>query len=112
MDNPVVLEGASMPRLRSLIVSAFVAGCLSASSALATVSLYTIKIDPSTPRTTYILETYSQPGTGWVGTSPSFTESPFSTQASMQLKVPEPTGVGLAGLIGLLAGARRRRQSA
>jgi hypothetical protein len=73
------------------------------------VSLYTILVDPTTANGSYTLETYSQPGTGWVGTSPSFTESPFNTHASMQVIVtPEPAAIGVLGLaaVGLV---RRRR---
>jgi hypothetical protein len=74
------------------------------------VSNYTIRVLPGTPNGSYVVETLSLDGTGWIGTDMT-TDHPFTNQASLNIiVVPEPAMMGLAGLVGVL-GLRRARGS-
>ncbi len=72
------------------------------------VSNYTIRVLPGTPNGSYVIETTSLDGTGWIGTD--FMDHPFTNQASLNIiVVPEPACLGLAGMLGLLSLGRRKR---
>lgn len=77
------------------------------------VASYTLKVinTPSnpTPNDTYVIETRGpSPTSGWYG--PDFQDQPFVSNASIQVNVvPEPVGLGLAGLMGLGIMTRRRK---
>ena len=76
------------------------------------VASYSIAVAASTPQGTYTLTTFSLPGFGYAGPGPNFDDFSFAQHATYQIVVvPEPAGLGLAGLaaVGLLA---RRRATA
>jgi hypothetical protein len=58
----------------------------------------TLNVSPSAPDGVYTIETFSMPGTGWIGAGPSFPEAPFNSHATFTLEVPEPTSLGLLAL--------------
>jgi len=78
------------------------------------VAFYQILVKATTPNGQYVIETISDPGTGWVGgpsdTPQAFGEHEFNFPGSYTVNViPEPAMAGVLGL-GMLAGAVRRRR--
>jgi hypothetical protein len=72
------------------------------------VASYTLRVLPGTPNGSYVVETFSQPNTGWVDQNGG--EFQFTNQASLNIiVVPEPASVGLLGLVGLVGLWRGRR---
>jgi hypothetical protein len=116
--NPGVLDAAfsTLNPRNALDLGAGVANVNvpAAGNATYMLAFLTISIPANTTPGTYTLSTTSEPGTGWVGGAPLFTESAFSQQGSFSVTVnatgavPEPA-TGLVALGGVLVMARRRR---
>lgn len=62
----------------------------------------------------YSLNTYSQPGSGWVAAGPGFDSFPLDHHASVLVNIapiPEPASVApIAGIVAVLAAVGRRRR--
>jgi hypothetical protein len=54
------------------------------------VARYTFQVNAATPFGTYAIQTTSNPGTGWIGASPDFNESPFDHHANYLITIAAP----------------------
>jgi hypothetical protein len=74
------------------------------------VALYTLLVNASAPSDSYVIETISDAGTGWVGNAAdNFNDHEFNFHGSYNvLVIPEPAMLGAMGL-GMIVCAVRRR---